>query len=59
MKTLVKFIGIIFIIALIAGVIYRFNTLKGNHCEEVEVGTIVIIEQEDSLAVEKIFVENE
>lgn len=51
MKGLVKFIGIVFILALIAGVIY---TLKNKHRENIDVKTIVISDQEDTLAVEKI-----
>lgn len=51
MKTLVKFIAVIFAIALIAGVIY---TLKNKHRENIDVKTIVISDQEDTLAVEKI-----
>ena len=55
MKALVKFIAVIFAIALIAGVIY---TLKSERRKNVEVKTIVISDQNDSLAVEKIYVKN-
>lgn len=55
MKTLVKFIAVIFAIALIAGVIY---TLKSERRKNVEVKVIDISDREDTLAVEKIYIEN-
>ena len=55
MKTLVKFIAVVFVIALIAGVIY---TQKSERRKNVDTKTIVISDQNDSLAVEKIYVEN-
>lgn len=55
MKTLVKFIAVIFAIALMAGVIY---TLKSERRNNVEVKVIDISDREDTLAVEKIYIEN-